>query len=227
MVISLDKSRAIWFCRDPQVPLLFGGSPLVTAQSVKFLGVWLDTKLKFTYHVEKSIEKGYKKLGQVQRLHKIPFTFSGMYVQAVIVPTIFFANVVWIWGISQTTGAKMDQLIRQCFLKLTGCFKTSFQAALYLLTGCLSSQWQAFLMALRCFICFHRKDIKINQNQRRNTYRTRLHGGFDTILDQSEVSQGQLEILRNDIINWSPTSGSMEQAILKKQYSNLQDWVTP
>lgn len=39
VVISLEKSKAIWLCKDPQVTLQLGGLLLAKEQTVKFLGV--------------------------------------------------------------------------------------------------------------------------------------------------------------------------------------------
>lgn len=223
MVTSPEKSTAIWFCKDPQVPLHLGGSCLAIASTLKSLGVWLDKKLKFTKHVEKSIEKGYTKLGLIQKMTRLPYTFGRMYVQSVIIPTVFFVGVVWIWGISQTTWAKIDQFLRQCLLKLTSSFKTSSYATLYLLTGFLFSQWQAYLLAGRCFIRFDKQEIRIQWSRIRNSNHTKLHKGYDTILEQSQVTESQLALLRTNISSWSHATGSMEQAILRQKYSNLQD----
>lgn len=183
----------------------------------------MDTKLKFTYHIDKAIEKGYKKLGLICRMTKLPFTFCRMYLQADIIPLVFFASVVWVWSISQTTWDKMDKFMRQWLLKLTSCFKTSSYASLYLLTSFLFSQWQAYLLAGRCIIRLHRKGIEIQWNCRSNSYHTKLHIGFDTILEQSQVTNTQLDFLRNTIVSRSHTTSSIERAILKQQYSNLED----
>lgn len=88
MQVSLEKTQAIWFCRDPHTPLQIGGETLIPTHTVKFLGVWFDTNLTFIYHVEQSIEKGYERLGCIRRIPRLPFAFCRVYIQSVILPSI-------------------------------------------------------------------------------------------------------------------------------------------
>ena len=95
---------------------------------VKYLGVWLDSKLSFKTHVEKKIASAKKLLMQIERLSNTEkdLTFQAMrqLYMACISSVADYGVPVW-WNNQQHLLEKFQKLQNQALRKILGVFKTS------------------------------------------------------------------------------------------------------
>jgi hypothetical protein len=60
LAINTEKTFFILSHKQPRLRLKISKNPFVQTQDAKYLGVYLDGKLTWRSHVEKTVEKTYK-----------------------------------------------------------------------------------------------------------------------------------------------------------------------
>ena len=100
---------------------------------VRYLGVWLDSKLSFKTHVEKKIASAKKLLMQIKRLSNTEkgLTFQAMrqLYMACISSVADYGVPVW-WNNQQHLLEKFQKLQNQALRKILEVFKTSSVSAI-------------------------------------------------------------------------------------------------
>jgi len=71
---------------------LVDNKPVDTTETLKILGVTLDRKLNFMYHVKEQVKKACAKASALRRIRKfIPMDVMGRLYKAFILPYLFLA----------------------------------------------------------------------------------------------------------------------------------------
>ena len=98
------------------------------ASEVRVLGVWLDTKLKWSAHIRKTVQKGAIQTGALTRLGAstwgASFMRSRQIYSAVIRPQLAYAAAVWHspW---EKTSSKIKSTQNKCLRTIAGAFKAT------------------------------------------------------------------------------------------------------
>lgn len=85
--------------------------------SYKYLGLWLDNKVKWTTNTDHEYRKGQSRMYFLrrQRFFNICRKLLHMFYQSVVASVLFYAMVYWGGGggsISKMDSSRMDKLIR-------------------------------------------------------------------------------------------------------------------
>ena len=139
-----DKTIMVLFTKkrilDGLIPITFYGKELQFSPQVKYLGVWLDSKLNWKKHVDTKVEKALVAFYQVKRAVGKTWGLSPRIVHwlyvTVIRPVITYAAVVW-WKRTElcTVIKQLEHLQRIACLYITGAMRTTPTAAIELLLG--------------------------------------------------------------------------------------------
>ena len=82
MLLNTDKTTIINFClsnrKKNDDTVTFDPNPITTSESVKFLGVLVDNRLTFIYHVENLVKKCNSKLFLMRQLRKVGMNQDGL-----------------------------------------------------------------------------------------------------------------------------------------------------
>jgi len=130
---NANKTKLIRFSRlrkTRRMELCFKGSNLEENNSIKYLGLILDSKLLFSEHIS------YVKSKAARRIQKIRILSSSLYgsapivtrtmVMACVIPVLFYGAEIWGHRCSKKTfDAKLTQSLRTAALAITGAFRTS------------------------------------------------------------------------------------------------------
>lgn len=139
-----DKTVTVLFTKkhilDGLIPIKFYGKELEFSPHVKYLGVWLDSKLNWKKHVDTKLEKAVVAFYQAKRAVGKTWGLSPRIVHwlytMVIRPIITYASVVWWRRTALSTVIKqLEHLQRLACLAITGAMRTTPTAAIELLVG--------------------------------------------------------------------------------------------
>lgn len=113
--------------------LQFRSHTIKPSLTAKYLGVLLDEKLSFKYHIEMALARGTRSLGALARL-KIPHGFMRQLILALVFPRVEYALPVWYAplgeGPTRRTGhigttRSIAKLQRRAAKLITGAFATT------------------------------------------------------------------------------------------------------
>jgi hypothetical protein len=135
MQFDADKIELIHFhskrsldLKNEKYSVKIGETSFQPKELVKYLGIWLDSKLSFKTHVEKKIALASKTLIQIERLSNTErgLTFQAMrqlYI-ACISSIADYGVPIW-WNNQKHLLEKFQKLQNQALRKILGVFKTS------------------------------------------------------------------------------------------------------
>lgn len=111
-------------------PLEFGGIVLQPQDRVRWLGIWLDTKLNFNSHLQKVREKGVQTIAQLRRINK---SYSGLnpkeaknLITSVLRARILHRSIVWFTASKFGKVMKLFSMLEnEANRIIPGAFKTS------------------------------------------------------------------------------------------------------
>lgn len=139
LTVNPDKSDVVIFTRKRKLdgfknPTIFG-KMINKSDSVKYLGITLDAKLKWTNHIEQRINKCLRvfwccrsAIGKTWGL--TPQNINWMY-GAIVKPMLAYGAFIWWHGTTtKTIQNKLNHLQRVACLAITGSMSTTPQAAL-------------------------------------------------------------------------------------------------
>lgn len=132
-IFDKKKANLMYFTNKTKFtprPITFGEALLQPRNQVRWLGFWLDPKLKFRHHIATMQSSGIKTIQQLRRLNKC---FSGLnptaarqLVIAVLRPKILFGSVVWLTSDTSKKVFKIwDVLLNAANCLILGAFRTS------------------------------------------------------------------------------------------------------
>jgi len=142
--VNPDKTGLVAVTRKKKLqgffePQLFGVN-LRLSRSVKYLGVFLDSRLTWREHLEVKVRKAQNLLWACRRAcgmgRGLRLKVAHWLYVAIVRPTISFASLVW-WPGCQTasTKSKLSKLQRLACLGITGAFRTTPTSAMEVLVG--------------------------------------------------------------------------------------------
>ena len=133
--------------REPLPELRLDGVPLECVSSLRYLGVWLDSKLCWREHIAQVSQKA---LGRLRLIQRGAGTFWGFHplvmqrmIRAAIFPLLFYAAPVWCGAVQfQARLQPLDRVIRLCALGTLGLLRTTSYEAAMMLAGFLPAEIQ-------------------------------------------------------------------------------------
>ena len=212
-------------CYDLQHKLALSGQEISPEQSVKYLGVLLDSKLRWSKHIEYTRTKATKSVGAMARL--AGSTWGGSYsslrkiYQAIVIPQITYACSTWAYRKKSTesTWEKFRSIQGKAARVITGAYRMTSLQALDI-EACLSPignviQETALLSALRIYVSpLH---TKLKARERGKSYRSELDftsplKAWTTILKEKFIGEKKLEGFQSNIVmpDWLPPSTSIQ-----------------
>lgn len=125
--------------KQPPTTIVLNGRNITLTDQHKFLGVIVDTELRFKKHTDYVLGKGTKMVNQVRRLSKMARGMQGEYARqmyyAAAAATMHYANDIWCPTVLDKhgkrqqgmTGAikKMDLVQRKAAIQATGALRTT------------------------------------------------------------------------------------------------------
>jgi len=106
-----------------------GAKTLDLCESLKYLGITLDTKLNWTNHLTDKIMKSTKILNMARAVvgQKWGLTPSKVYwiYSAMVRPVIAYGGLIWAHAINKTQKCKLEQLQRKCLLAMTHSMRST------------------------------------------------------------------------------------------------------
>ena len=139
--ISSLKTKIVMFTWNKKWtlrPIFVGGSPVIPSDSVKLLGVTLDSKLKFNEHIDNITTKAINSLMQCNRAVGPTWGLSPKVCRwiytSVIRPILSYSVVVWIRALNNGNNTRKLERVQGMALRyMTGAFpSTPFKALNYL-----------------------------------------------------------------------------------------------
>ena len=137
--VNPTKTEMVLFTRKRsrngfRSPLL-GGVQLSLSTSVKYLGVYLDSKLLWNLHIEEKTRKAQIVLFQLKRTVGATWGLKPKvtmwFYSTIVKPMFLYACVVWWPGAVKRTGiTRLDQLQRLAVRLVSSCFSTTPTRAL-------------------------------------------------------------------------------------------------
>ena len=125
LVLNSKKTKWMLFSRSPRVDdslciVTLQGEPIEIVNSYKYLGIWLDTKLSFTVHIEHLVKKLRRKIGFLYR-NKSCFSVSTRrsLVQSLILPVFDYGDIVYMHA-SSTVLKSLDTVYHSALRFITG-----------------------------------------------------------------------------------------------------------
>jgi len=138
-----SKYELIHFTRDPkeaeagaEASVTLGQTQITPSRAVRYLGVRLDSQLRWRQHKEAVITRGKKSIGALRQLSKstwgILLVNMRKAYQAIIVPQLLYASSVW-YGSGKRRKWMVDKLSslqHEVGVVISGAFKATSRAAL-------------------------------------------------------------------------------------------------
>jgi len=135
MQFDRDKIELIHFhskrsldLEDEKYSVKIGEAIFQPKESIKYLGVWLDSKLSFKTHVEKKIASAKKLLIQIERLSNTERGLSFQAMRQLYIACISsvadYGVPIW-WNNQKHFLERFQKLQNQALRKVLGVFKTS------------------------------------------------------------------------------------------------------
>ena len=154
--------------RDDLTPtLLLDGVPLSRANELRYLGVWLDSKLRWERHVTIVTGMAWQRL---RLIHRGAGTLWGFHphilhrlISATIFPMLFYAAPIWCPVVAFESRLRpLDQVIRLGAICTLGLLRTVSTAAALALTGFLPAE----LQLRQRVVAFHIRQLSYGRDVR-------------------------------------------------------------
>lgn len=110
--------------RLDSTPLHFKGESIAVQETVKILGVTLDTKLTYRHHTAKAAEKAYKAALALKRISSLHPAATRQLFLATVAPVADYASVVWYPTLSNEQLRGLERSQRVGAQSIIGCFRT-------------------------------------------------------------------------------------------------------
>ena len=130
------KCQAMQVClrnSPPQVcDLTIEGEPVTFVHEAKILDLWLQNNLKWSSHIEHTLEKANKKLFMLRTLKKFGFSSEELCIvyKGYVRPILEYADVVWHSGITIKQTKEFEQVQKRACRIIQGNKYTSYPNAL-------------------------------------------------------------------------------------------------
>ena len=144
LTVNPSKTESILFTRkrnvQTSVALRLFGTNIKRVNTVKYLGVVLDSKLNFNYHIDTKIDKMRIAFWQCRKSFGMTWGLKSKMIYwiyaAIIRPTLVFACHVWWQRTEQvTTIGKLHKLQRMALVAITGSMRTTPSRAIEAFLG--------------------------------------------------------------------------------------------
>ena len=154
--LNTDKTKAILFSckRNLSIPPLHIGSvPLTFSSSTKFLGITIDSKLRFTEHIDNIVSKALTKVNISQRFvgHSWGVTpyASKWCFESIIQPSLSYGSLIWFSATNKRyISNKLQKVDSQALKSLTRAFKSCPPHVLYTITNITPISFHLFKSSL-------------------------------------------------------------------------------
>jgi hypothetical protein len=110
--------------RLDNTPLHFKGESIATKETVKILGVTLDSKLTYRHHITKAAEKAYKAALALKRISGLHPAAARQLFMATVAPVADYASAVWYPVVSNEQLKGLERPQRVAAQSIIGCFRT-------------------------------------------------------------------------------------------------------
>ena len=110
--------------RLDNTPLRFKGESIAVQDTVKILGVTLDTKLTYRHHTAKAAEKAYKAALALKRISGLHPAAARQLFKATVAPVVDYASAVWYPVLSNEQLKGLERSQRVGAQSIIGCFRT-------------------------------------------------------------------------------------------------------
>lgn len=157
--LAFHKCKIIVFehgTQSVEVSIKLGGITLERVSQVKLLGIWLDSELSFSTHLDKAIFKGMERFLLIRKFAGTTWGFKPSILhqlfKSCVEPCVYYACSVWFPFLSSNMLSKLSKFCRLCLLMCTGCLRTTSYSALYCLTGTLEPKLQLLHQSFRTFM---------------------------------------------------------------------------
>ena len=135
------------FRRDPPPCLSLQGTPLTWVPHIRYLGVWVDSKLTWRRHISVIAQRG---LSRLRLIHRGVSTLWGLHpsivyrlVRAAVLPAVFYAAPIWSSAVCHLARLRpLDRVLRLCGICILGLLRTVSGDAARVLTGLLPAEFQ-------------------------------------------------------------------------------------
>ena len=116
---------------DPPA-LNFNGTNVQVCESHEHLGLVLDSKLSFSYHLQEKILKANKGIGLINRLRRfLPRDSLLTIYKTFIRPHLDYGDIIYDWPNNSVFVQKLESIQYNACLAITGCFRGTSQEKLY------------------------------------------------------------------------------------------------
>jgi len=130
---NAEKTKLIRFSRlrkAQKMDLYFKDTRLEENNSIKYLGLTLDAKLRFSDHISHVKNKAARRIQKIRilssTLYGVAPTVTRTMIMACVIPVLFYGAEIWGHRCSKKTfEAKLNQTLRTAALAITGAFRTS------------------------------------------------------------------------------------------------------
>ena len=143
LTLSIKKTKAIIFTRKYKIPphkdLFINDTKIEFVESVKYLGVELDSKLSFSKHIFQVANKAKQALMTAKKAIGASWGLNPKYIRwiytAIIRPMISYGSIAWQDKLKISSIKELERLQRLALLMMTGAIPSSPTSTLEILTS--------------------------------------------------------------------------------------------
>ena len=103
-------------------PLYFNKTHVAVCSYQKHLGVFLDKKLNFQYHIKEKIAKASKGIGVIKKLNNVLPTLLTVY-KSFVRPHLDYGDILYHQPNNESMNSKLENLQYSAALAITGVIK--------------------------------------------------------------------------------------------------------
>ena len=144
LTVNPKKTEAIVFTKNRKLgglrPLKLKGETIDFSPTVKYLGVFLDSKLTFKYHIEQKCNKAMKMFwlyrGAIGKTYGVKPSTANWFYRVIVLPTLTHGAIGWWQGVQmETMKSKLSKVQRLALISITGAMRTTPTAAMEAIMG--------------------------------------------------------------------------------------------
>lgn len=139
LIMGIDHFRPL----EPDPTFILDGTPLTCVPCLRCLGVWIDSRLTWHTHITRVSDQAlahlrgiYRGVGTLWGFHPLVVR---RFVEASILPLLFYAAPAWCTGVRGPGRAALDRVLRQCAITTMGLYRTVSGDAARFLAGLLQA----------------------------------------------------------------------------------------